>query len=87
MGHAIQDRWTIGESSDKTWSSGRGNDNPHYYSCCENPMNSTKRQKDMTIEDAHSKSEDTQYATGEEWRAIANISRKNEMTESKWKQH
>ena len=40
----------------------------------------------MTIEDAHSKSEDTQYATGEEWRAIANISRKNEMTESKWKQ-
>ena len=50
-------------------------------------MNSTKRQKDMTIEDAHSKSEDTQYATGEEWRAIANISRKNEMTESKWKQH
>ena len=50
-------------------------------------MNSMKRQKDITIEDDHSKSEGIQYATGEEWRAIANISRKNEMTEPKWKQH
>ena len=39
------------ESSDKTWSTGEGNDKPLQYSCLENPMNSMKRQKDMTPED------------------------------------
>ena len=32
-----------------------------------------------------SRPEGVQYATGEEWRAIANSSRKNEATELKWK--
>ena len=59
------------ESSDKTWSTGGGNDKPLQYSCHENPMNSMKRQKDMIPEDESSRLEGLQYATGEEWRAIA----------------
>ena len=39
------------ESSDKTWSTGEGNEKPHQHSCLENPMNSMKRQKDMTLKD------------------------------------
>ena len=37
-----------------------------------------KRQKDMTPQDKLPWSEDDQYATGEEWKAIPNNSRKNE---------
>ena len=37
-----------------------------------------KRQKDMIPEDEPPRSESVQYATGEEWRAITNSSRKNE---------
>ena len=59
------------ESSDKTWSTGGGNDKPLQYSCHENPMSSMKRQKDMIPEDEPSRLEGLQYATGEEWRAIA----------------
>ena len=44
-----QDRRVLVESSDKTWSSGEGNDKPLQYSCLENPMNSMKRQKDKTL--------------------------------------
>ena len=50
-------------------------------------MNCIKGQKDMIPKGEFPRSEGIQYATGEEWRAIANISRKNEMTEPKWKQH
>ena len=53
---------------------------PLQYSCVENPMNSTKRQKDMTLEDELPRLVGAQYATGEEWR---NNSRKNEETEPK----
>ena len=56
------------ESSDKMWSTGEGNGKPLQYSCLENPMNSMKRQKDMTLKDEHPKSVGAQYATGEEWR-------------------
>ena len=49
----------------------------------ENPMNSVKRQKDMTPEDEHPRSLGVQYTTGEEWR---NSSRKNEEAGPKWKQ-
>ena len=49
-------------------------------------MNSMKRQKDMTPEDELCRSEGFQYATGEEWRAITNSSRKNEMAGPKQKQ-
>ena len=44
-----QDRWVLVESSDKTWSSGEGNDKPLQYSCLENHMNGMKRQKDKTL--------------------------------------
>ena len=59
------------ERSDGMWSTGEGNGKPLQYSCLENPMNSMKRQKDMIPEDESSRLEGLQYATGEEWRAIA----------------
>ena len=68
------------ESSDKTWSTGEGNGKPLQYSCLENPMNSIKRQKDMTLKDELLRLVDAQYATGEEWR---NNSSKNEDIEPK----
>jgi len=74
----------MAESSDKTWSTGEGNGKPLQYSCLENPMNSMKRQKDMTLQDELPRLVGAQYATGEEWR---NNSRKNEETEPKQKQH
>ena len=39
------------ERSDRMWSTGEGNGEPLQYSCLENPMNSMKRQKDMTLKD------------------------------------
>ena len=42
-------------------------------------MNSMKRQKYMIPEDEPARSEDVQYATGEDQRAITNSSRKNEV--------
>ena len=47
-------------------------------------MNSMKKEKDRTLKDELSRSEDAQYATGDQWR---NNSRKNEETEPKQKQH
>ena len=72
------------ESSDKMWSTGKGNGKPLQYSCLENPMNSMKRQKDRTLKDQLPRSVDAQYATGDQWR---NNSGKNEETEAKQKQH
>ena len=77
---ATQDRWVMMESSDKTWSTGEGNGKPLQYSSLENPNNSMKRQKDMTLKDEFPRLVDAQYATGEEWR---NNSRKNEESQSK----
>ena len=68
------------ESSDKMWSTGEDNGKPLQYSCLENPMDSVKRLKDVTLKDEYPKSVGAQYATGEEWR---NSSRKNEETEPK----
>ena len=51
----------------------------------ENPINSMKRQKDMTMEDEPSRSEGVQYVAGEEWRVITNSPRKNEAAEPKQK--
>ena len=62
------------EKSDKMWSPGEGNDKPLQYSCLENPMNSMKRQKDMTLKNELPRLVGAQYATEEEWR---NSSRKN----------
>ena len=65
------------------WSAGERNGKPLQYSCLENPMNSMKRQKDMTLKDELPRSVGAQYATVEQWR---NNSRKNEETEPKRKQ-
>ena len=81
---AIQDRWVMGESSDKTCSTGEGNGKPHQYSCLENPMKSMKTQKDSTLKDELPRSIGAQYAPGDQWR---NNSRKNEGMEPKQKQH
>ena len=62
------------ESSDKMWSTGEGNGKPLQYSSLENPMDSTKRQKGMTLKDELPRSVGAQYATGDQWR---NNSRKN----------
>ena len=80
---ATQDRRVTVESSDKTWSTGEGNDKPLQYSSLENFMNSMKRQKDRTLKDELRRSVGAQYATGEEWRTN---SRKNEETEPEQKQ-
>ena len=42
---------SMGESSDRMWSTGEGDGKPLQYSCLENPMNSMKRQKDRTLKD------------------------------------
>ena len=81
---ATQDRWVMVASSDKMWSTGKGNGKPLQYSCLENPMNSMKRQKDRTLKDELPRSVGAQYATGEQWR---NNYRKNEEMEPKQKQH
>ena len=62
---------------------GERNGKPLQYSCLENPMNSMKRQKDMTLKDELPRSVGAEYTTGEEWR---NSSRKTEETEPKQKQ-
>ena len=72
---ATHDGQVIVESSDKTGPTGEGNGKPLHYSCLENPMNSMKRQKDMTLKDELPRLLGAQYATGEEWRSN---SRKNE---------
>ena len=46
---ATQDRRVMVERADRMWSTGEGNGKPLQYSCLENPMNSMKRQKDMTL--------------------------------------
>ena len=84
LDRATQDRWVMVESSDKMWSTGKGNGKSLQHSCLENPMNSVKRQKDRTLKDELPRSVGAQYATGDQWR---NNSRKNEETESKQKQH
>ena len=46
------------------WSTGKGNGKPLEYYFLESPMNSMKRQKDMTLKDEVPRSVDAQYATG-----------------------
>jgi len=72
--------WVLLESSDKMWSTGEGNGKTLQHSCLENPMNSMKRQKDMTLKDKLLWLVGAQYTTGEEWR---NSSRRNEEAEPK----
>ena len=72
------------ESSDKMWSTGKGNGKPLQCFCLENAMNSMKRQNNRTLKGELPGSVGAQYATGDQWR---NNSRKNEGTEPKQKQH
>ena len=65
------------------WSIGEGNHKPLQYSCLENPMNSMKRQKDMTLKDEPTRLVGAQYSTRAEQR---NSYRKNEEAEPKQKQ-
>ena len=67
-------------SSDKTWCTGEGSGKPLQYTCLESPMNSMKRQQDMTLKNELPRSVGAQYATGEEWRSS---SEKNEEAEPK----
>ena len=83
-GRATQDGWVMVESSDKTWSTGKGNGKPLQCPCLENPMNSMKRQKSVALKDEFPRSVGAQYATGDQWR---NNSRKNEETEPKQQHH
>ena len=59
---------------------GEENGKPLQYLCLENPMNSMKRQKGMTLKDELPWSVGAQYATGDQWR---NNPRKNEEMEPK----
>ena len=74
---ATQDGWVMVESSAKTWSTGEGNGKPLQYSCLENPMNSMKRQKDVTLKELP-RLVGAQNPTGEEWK---NNTRKKEETD------
>ena len=70
------------EGSDKTWSTGEGNVKSHQYSFLENPINSMKRQKDMTLKDELPRLVGAQHATGDQCRTN---SRKSEETKPKQK--
>ena len=72
------------ESSDKTWSTGKGNGKPFQYSCLENAMNSMKKQNCRTLKDELPRSVGAQYATGDQWR---NNSKKAEEMKPKQKQY
>ena len=73
-----KDKWDTGESYDKIRSTGGRNGKPLQYSCHENPINSTKSKKDMTLKDEPPQVGRCPNAAGEEWKAITNSSRKNE---------
>ena len=84
---ATQDRRVIGESSDRTLSTGWQISKPLQYSCHKSPMNSMKRPKEIW----HWKmgpptSGGVQCATWEEERAMTNSSRKNGVAGPKEKQ-
>ena len=62
---ATPNGWVMVESSEKMWSTGERNGKTLQYSCHENPMNSMKRQKDITLKDELPRLVGAQYATGE----------------------
>ena len=81
---ATQEGWVMVERSDRMWSTGEENGKPLQYSCLQNPMNSTKRQKDRILKDELPRLIGAQYGTGDQWR---NNSRKKEGMEPKQKQY
>ena len=81
---ATQDGKDIIESSDKMWSTRKGDGKLLQYSCLENLLNSMKRQKDRTLKGELPRSVSAENATGDQWK---NNSRKNEEREPKQKPH
>ena len=79
---ATEDRRVIGESSDKAWSTEKGNGKPLQLSCLKNHMSSMKGKKITTLKDELPKSVGIQYCMGEEQR---NNFRRHEKSEPKWK--
>ena len=77
---ATQDGRAMGESSDKTWSTGEMNGKPLQYYCLENPISSMKRQNDRILKEELPRSLGAQYATGDQRR---DNSRMNEETAPK----
>ena len=67
---ATQDGRVMVESYDKMWSTEEGNGKPLQYSCLENTMDSTKRQKDRKLKDELPRLIGAQYAPGDQWRKI-----------------
>ena len=65
---AIRDGRVMVERSERMWSTGEGKGKLLQYSCLENPMNSTKRQKDRTLKDELPRSVGAQHDTGDQWR-------------------
>ena len=56
----------VESSSDKTWSIEEGHGKPLQDSCLENPMNSMKKEKAMTLKNELPRLVGAQYATGED---------------------
>ena len=86
---ATQDTQVIVKISDKIWSTEGGNGKLLQFLPWD-PMNVSKGKKIWHWKSKPSRSEGVQYATGEEWRAITNGSKKNEdasveMKMPKWK--
>ena len=53
------------------------------YSCLENPMNSMKRQNDMTLKEELPRLVGAQYATGDQWRNNSKTSERMEQKKKK----
>ena len=62
------------------WSTGEGNGKPLQYSCLENPVNSMKRQKDMTLKDELPRSVGALVIDREAWLPAVHGVAKSEMT-------
>ena len=65
---ATQDDRVMVERSDRMWSTGGENGKSLQYPCLENPMNSMKRQKYITLKAELLRLVGTQYTTAKEWR-------------------
>ena len=82
QGHLIG--WIMVKGSDKTWSTGEGNDKPLQYSCLANPNEQYEKAKRYDTERRPPPtSVGAKFATGNEWR---NSYRMSEEAESKQKQ-
>ena len=57
---ATQDGRAVVKNSDKSGANGEGNGNPLQYPCLKNPMDSRRRQKDLSMEAETSRPEGVQ---------------------------